>query len=58
MTLRKNGSRRKEQRGEDAIARRAAYDSLSKAQKIAMLDAMFGTGKGAEKERARLAASK
>jgi hypothetical protein len=40
---------------EQAEARKAARDAKTTAQQIAELDMMFGEGKGAVKERARLA---
>jgi hypothetical protein len=46
----------KEVKQEEAKARQAAYDKLSPKQKLAKLDAKFGKGKGAAKERARLEA--
>jgi hypothetical protein len=54
MTLRKNGSRRKERRKEDADERQEAYDKISRVNKIARLDVKFGKGKGAKKERVKL----
>jgi hypothetical protein len=41
---------------EEAKARQAAHAKLSVAEKLAKLDAMFGPGQGAARERARLAA--
>jgi septal ring factor EnvC (AmiA/AmiB activator) len=46
---------RREQRRTEAQLRQAEYDKLSPAQRIAALDARLGKGKGARKERARLA---
>lgn len=39
---------------EEATQRQADHDSLTVAQKLAKLDAKFGVGVGAKKERARL----
>jgi hypothetical protein len=41
-------------RKEQALARKEEYDKLTKQQKIDALDAAFGVGLGATKERARL----
>lgn len=40
---------------DEAKVRQAAHSSLTVEQKIAKLDAMFGPGLGAKKERAKLA---
>lgn len=40
---------------EEAIERQAGYESLTTAQKIAMLDTKLGAGLGAKKQRALLA---
>lgn len=45
----------KEMRRKDAEERQAAYDKLSPKERLARLDAKFGAGKGAKKERAKLA---
>lgn len=42
-------------RRESALERQAVHDELSVQEKIAKLDARLGKGKGAKKERARLA---
>jgi len=44
----------KEQKREEAEARQAKYDSLSREQKIAQLDSQVGKGQGAKKQRQRL----
>lgn len=44
----------KEQKQEEAKARQEAYDKLSPKEKLARLDAMFGKGQGAARERQRL----
>ncbi len=46
----------REQRREEAQARQARYDALSAEQKLAELDAKFGPGQGARKQRERLQA--
>ena len=46
---------RKANRREDAVERQAARDALSASEQIARLDKILGKGKGAVKERARLA---
>ena len=46
---------RKEERRAEAKKRQAAYNKLTPAQKLAKLDAKFGKGQGAQKQRARLA---
>ena len=43
---------------EEAAARREAYMKLSVQERVAKLDAAFGPGKGAARERARLAKTK
>lgn len=45
----------KEMRKKDAAERQEAYDKLSIKEKVALLDAKFGEGKGAKKVRAKLA---
>jgi len=40
---------------EEAVERQAGYESLTTAQKVAMLDQRLGVGLGAKKQRARLA---
>ena len=40
---------------EEAVERQAGYESLTMAQKIAMLDTKLGAGLGAKKQRALLA---
>lgn len=45
----------KEARRAEANARKADYDNLSPAQKLSNLDKLFGAGKGAVRERARIA---
>lgn len=52
-----NFPKRKEARREEAMARQAAYAELSPKQKLAALDAKFGKGLGAARERARIEAS-
>lgn len=42
-------------RRKEAQERQSAYDKLSAKAKLDRLDAMFGVGKGASRERARLA---
>ena len=44
----------KEQRQAEAKERQEGYASLTKEQKIGMLDRRFGEGKGAVKERAKI----
>jgi hypothetical protein len=46
----------KEKKQEVAKANQETHDKLTPQQKIAKLDAKFGVGKGAKKERARLIA--
>ena len=43
-----------ELRRKEAIERKAAWDNLSTAEKIASLDARLGVGIGAKKQRKRL----
>ena len=45
---------KKEQRRKEAIERQEAHDKLTVQQKLDRLDAKFGAGKGAARERARL----
>ena len=45
---------KKERKQKEAIERKEAYDKLTVQQKLDRLDAKFGTGKGAARERARL----
>ena len=45
---------KKAERRAQAEARKAEHDKLTVAQKIAKLDALFGVGVGATKERAKL----
>lgn len=45
----------KEMRKRDAAERQEAYDKKSALEIIAELDAKFGVGKGAQKQRAKLA---
>lgn len=52
--LPKNFPHRKKQRHQEALARKAEYDKLTPEQVLAKLDATFGVGKGAAKQRARL----
>jgi len=40
---------------EEALERQTGYESLTTAQKVAMLDSRLGVGLGAKKQRARLA---
>lgn len=49
-------NRRRDERRESAIERQAARDARSHQQQLERLDRMFGKGKGAAKERARLRA--
>lgn len=49
-----NSQERQSQRRAGASERQAARDKLTDAQQLASLDATFGKGKGARKERARL----
>ena len=44
----------KEIKREEAVARQAEYNKLSKEQKIAKLDTKLGKGKGAKKQRRKL----
>ena len=39
----------------DAEARQKVYDAMTPTQKLAVLDAKFGVGKGATRQRVRLA---
>ena len=48
--------RNRAQRRADAVERAAARASISDAEQLARLDAMFGEGNGAKKERAKLKA--
>lgn len=50
-----NFPHRKKLRREQAEGRNSVYAELSVSQKIAALDAKFGKGQGAKRERARLA---
>lgn len=50
-----NFPRRKEAKRASAAARAEAYAKLTPQQKLARLDAAFGVGLGAKRERARLA---
>jgi len=52
----KNRPDNKKFRQAEAKERQAAYDNLSNAEKIAMLDRKLGVGVGAKKQRARLEA--
>lgn len=45
---------RKEDRKKEAIARQKERDNRSDKEQLKRLDDMFGKGKGAQKERARL----
>jgi hypothetical protein len=55
MATRKNSHGGLKRRQEAAKERQAARDLLSSADQLAKLDSLFGEGKGAVKERARLA---
>lgn len=44
-----------EQKKTEAAARQEAYNALTPAQKLERLDKAFGAGKGAARERARIA---
>jgi Spy/CpxP family protein refolding chaperone len=56
MFMSKNHSNaNKERRREEARQRQEAYDKLTPEQKVAQLDKLFGQGKGAKRQRARLA---
>jgi hypothetical protein len=46
---------RKEQKRQEAEARNASWAALSLTQQLAHLDKMFGEGKGATKQRAKIA---
>lgn len=56
MTNTANGRVAREQRQVDAQRRSRAYNLLTPEQRIQHLDAMLGKGKGAKRQRARLAA--
>ena len=43
------------ERRKEAEERQAVYDGLTHAEKVAQLDAKFGNGKGALRQRIRLA---
>ena len=49
---------KRQKRQEEAKARQEAYDKLSPAQKLKLLDKKFGPDCGAKRQRARLAAGK
>lgn len=55
MATRKNSHGNPERRQKAATERQEARDLLSSADQLAKLDSLFGEGKGAVKERARLA---
>lgn len=53
-----NSPARKQQRREEAAKRQEIRDGRTAKQQLARLDKMFGKGKGAARERARLEAAK
>lgn len=55
MATRKNSHGNPERRQKAATERQEARDLLSSADQLAKLDSLFGEGKGAVRERARLA---
>jgi hypothetical protein len=46
----------KKQRREEALLRQAEYDKLTPKQKLSKLDAKFGVGNGAQRQRSKLTA--
>ena len=52
----KNSHHRREQRREDALERQVECDKLKPQQRLDLLDKNLGQGRGAVKERARMAA--
>lgn len=50
-----NAAAQREQKRKDAEARQRQRDELTPEEQIAVLDERLGVGKGAKKERARLA---
>jgi hypothetical protein len=49
-----NGSARREQKRESAKSRQIQYASLNPKEKLTQIDKMFGIGKGAKKQRAKI----